>query len=81
MARGTPLPQIGDRYDGRQMGQFVRVLQDRLAVIEQPATVGWTTANYTPTRTLNAGTATTADVANVLCTLIEDLKAAGRLGA
>lgn len=38
---------------------------------------GYTVKNYTPTRTLNAGTATLADVANVLATILADLKAQG----
>lgn len=33
--------------------------------------------NYTETRSLNAGTATATDVANVLCTLIRDLQNGG----
>lgn len=38
---------------------------------------GYIVTNYTETRTLNAASATTADIANVLCTLIADLKARG----
>ncbi|MFT3987177.1 hypothetical protein [Aestuariivirga sp.] len=38
---------------------------------------GYAVTNYTETRTLDAGSATTADIANVLCTLITDLKARG----
>jgi len=37
----------------------------------------YTVTNYTATRTLDAATATTTDIANVLCTLIADLKARG----
>ena len=37
----------------------------------------FTVSNYTETRTLNAGTAATADIANFLCTLVSDLKAGG----
>lgn len=40
----------------------------------------FTASNYTATRTLNAGTATAADVANVLCTLIDDIKRRGSKG-
>lgn len=39
----------------------------------------YTTQNVTPTRTIDASTAATADVAKVLGTLIDDLKAAGIL--
>ena len=37
----------------------------------------YTVENFTETRTLNAGTATVEDVANVLCTLLYDLKQRG----
>lgn len=37
----------------------------------------FTVSNHTEKRTLNAATATTADIANVLCTLIEDLQNRG----
>lgn len=37
----------------------------------------FTVTNYTATRTLNAGTATATDIANVLCTLINDLQKRG----
>lgn len=36
-------------------------------------------SNFTPTRSLNAGTATTTDIANLLCTLIDDIQKRGRL--
>lgn len=34
-------------------------------------------SNYTATRTLDAGTATATDVANVICTFLDDLKNRG----
>lgn len=37
----------------------------------------FTVSNYTETRTLDAGTATAADIANVLATFIGDLKKRG----
>ena len=40
----------------------------------------FTVSNYTVTRTLNGGTATATDVANVLCTLIDDIKRRGSKG-
>lgn len=39
-----------------------------------PTSFSYTVSGFTPTRTLNAGTATLADVANTLATLINDLK-------
>lgn len=37
----------------------------------------FTVTGHTPTRTLNAGTATLTDIANVLCTFIQDLQNRG----
>lgn len=37
----------------------------------------YTLSNFTETRTLNAATATTADLANVLCTLLFDMQKRG----
>ncbi len=37
----------------------------------------FTISGHTPTRTLDASTATATDVADVLCTLIEDLQKRG----
>lgn len=50
-----------------------------LAAQEDVATMvrDFTVSNYTATRTLDAGTATLADVANTLCTLIRDMQNRG----
>ena len=64
---------------GRWGADMVRELELLVATLEQPASVGWATSNVTTTRTLNVSTATLADVANVLATLIEDLKTRGDL--
>lgn len=40
---------------------------------------GYTTSNVTTDRTIDADSTTTAEVADVLCTLIEDLKGIGIL--
>lgn len=44
-----------------------------------PASIasGFTISNYTETRTLNAATATATEIANVLATLILDLRRGG----
>lgn len=47
--------------------------QDDIPVIVK----SFVTTNYTATRTLDASTATAADVAKVLCTLINDLQKRG----
>lgn len=63
---------------------FVRWVKDCLAEIERASNEvteavadDYTISNYTETRTLNAGTATATDVANVLCTFILDLQKRG----
>jgi len=43
------------------------------------ATTGFAPTNFTQTKSLNAGTASTAAVANVLCTVIESLRNKGIL--
>ena len=43
------------------------------------ANVGFSVSNFTEDKSLNAGTATTADVANVLATVIEALRNKGLL--
>lgn len=40
----------------------------------------YTITNYTPTRSLDASTATLANVADFLCTLVEDLQSLNLLG-
>lgn len=37
-------------------------------------------SDYTPTRTLDASTATVSDVADFICTLVDDLRGIGLLG-
>lgn len=47
---------------------------------EGPQPGPYTVSNYTPSRTLDASTATLGEVADFLCTLIDDLKTLGVLG-
>jgi len=54
-------------------------LEQYLLEITQPAGTGFSTTNVTTTKTLDASTATLADVANILGTLIETLKTKGLL--
>lgn len=55
------------------LAEVERASQEDLAAIAKDFTV----SNFTATRTLNAGTATTTDIANVLCTFIKDLQSRG----
>lgn len=73
-------PQAPAEYDPRWAAQLVAELEAFQAQQNKPTQQGYTTSNVTTTRTIDADTATTAEIADVLCTLIEDLKAVGRLG-
>lgn len=55
------------------MAEIERASYDDIAAVAND----FTTSNVTETRTLDASTATASDVANVLCTFIEDLKKRG----
>ena len=73
-------PEASEEYDRYMLAQLLQALRLRdRATPNSPASAGWITSNVTPTRSLNVSTATTADIANVLATLIEDFKATGHL--
>lgn len=67
---------------GRSMGDGKAWLQAAMDEIERASheerfvqiADAYTVSNFTPTRTLDAGTATAADIADFLATLITDLK-------
>lgn len=60
--------------------QLVVALERHIAGIDLPASTGWTTANVSQSRTLDPTAATLPQVAQVLATLISDLRKRGRLG-
>jgi len=73
------LPDIPDQYDSKSFRRFVQDIEKRLTSLG--AAVGvYSVTNYVETRTLDAGAATTTDVANFVATLVADLQAAGKLG-
>lgn len=72
-------PRPRDEYDYRWAADLVRALEDLQAQTTKPAQVGYSTSNVTATRTIDADTITLAELADVVGTLIDDLKAAGRL--
>jgi len=60
--------------------ELVRFLEQDAQEDSQPINAQtYVVSNYTPTRTLDASTATVSDVADVLCTLIADFIEAGTL--
>lgn len=75
-------------YLGRPASQDAKLVKDWIdrcfAEIElasqedlSQAAADFTITNYTETRTLDAGSATLADVRNFVCTLVLDLKNSG----
>lgn len=81
---GQPIGSIPSGSEGDDLvaaiNTLVQSIELRFLVIEETITdQQYTTTNVTPDRSLDADTALLAEVADVLGTLIEDLKTAGRL--
>jgi len=76
----TSLPAAPFEWSQGWGRQLVDDLEVELIDLSQPIQIGYTTTNVTTVRALDADATTLAEVADVLCTLIEDLKAKGRLG-
>lgn len=74
------LPQAPLTYDHGDMVAILQVIEQRLADVERILAEGYAITNGTTQRTLDVATATLPDVAQVLGTLVADLKIAGRLG-
>ena len=67
-------------YDYNQMMMILTRIDQRLQNLERAfARDVYAATPVADTRTIDAATATVADVANVLATLIKDLKVVGRL--
>lgn len=77
MARSADVPE---KYDPRQFRALVSDIEKQMADGTKAIGIGYSASNFTEARTIDAGAATLSDVANVLATLINDLKKAGRLG-
>jgi len=76
-----PRPTADMRYWGDVL---IDELENEIERINQAANTGdpdvsFSVSNFTEDKSLNAGTATTADVANVLATVIEALRNKGLL--
>ena len=76
-----PRPTMDMQYWGDVL---VDELENEIERINQAANTGdpdvsFSVSNFTEDKSLNAGTATTADVANVLATVIEALRNKGLL--
>jgi hypothetical protein len=60
--------------------ELTRVLEQYMQGVAQTYGTGYATSNVTATRTLDADSVTLDELADVVGTLIGDLKMAGRLG-
>ena len=70
-------PPVDDRRFRQWLLQNLREIQEASETDAAEVARDFTVSNFTATRTLNAGTATTGDIANVLCTFIEDMQKRG----
>lgn len=76
MARTTDVPR---EYDPQTMRRIVADLESRVDTVGK-AVGAYTVSNFTRVTSLDMGTATATDIGNFLCTLVQDLQKAGRLG-
>jgi len=74
-----PLGRPPKEYDQQFMIGILDRLEQIHILLAQPAQTGYSMSNVTVTRVLDADSTSTAEVADVLGTLIDDLKAAGKL--
>ena len=75
----TPLGTAPETYDPIFFQGLLEQLEQVHLLLAQPAQTGYAMTNVTVTRALDANFTSTAELADVLGTLIDDFKAAGRL--
>ncbi len=78
--RPRPLGQAPAEYDQQWMNSILDRLDLSFELLARIIQSGYTTSNVTTTRTIDADATSTAEIADVLCTLIEDMKSRGVLG-
>lgn len=74
-----PLGTAPEEYDRVWMQQMLVRLEQILILLGQPAETGYIMTNVTTDRVLDADSTTTAELADVVGTLVDDLKAKGIL--
>ena len=67
-------PSPTAQYDQRMMAELIRALEESDQTSLRQVLSGFRVSNYTETRTLNPSTATTADVANFIATIVADVQ-------
>lgn len=70
--RGASAQVIADNLNA-----VISLLESNAQVNDRPLPNPYALSNITPTRTLNASTATAADVANFVGTLVQDMASRG----
>jgi|6_EtaG_2_1085325.scaffolds.fasta_scaffold02958_6 hypothetical protein len=68
---------VPQEYDPIWFQTFIDRLEQIHILLAQPAGIGYAMSNVTPDRVLDVDSTTLAEVADVLGTLIDDLKDAG----
>ena len=71
------LPSAPVEYNQQWANQLVDQLERIHRLLNRAISTGWTLTNVTATRTLDADSTTLAEVADVLGTLIDDMKERG----
>lgn len=74
-----PLGQAPQEYSKAWADGILDRLDRIHLTLSRAINTGWTTSNVTATRALDANSTSTAEIADVLCTLIEDMKSRGIL--
>ena len=75
----APLPTAPEAYDQEAMMIILEQIQDSLVLLAQAVQTGYSVSNVTTTRTFDANATSVAELADVLGTLIVDMKSKGTL--
>ena len=75
-----PLPQPPDNYDVEYMAQLIDRLEQIHQLLSRAIGTGWQVTNVTTDTVFDADSTTTAELADVLGTLITQMKDRGILG-
>lgn len=79
--RSGRLPSPPFKYNQRWANQFVNQVEQNISATNLPASSSrYTVTNVTADRTLDADSTSTAELADVLGTLIQDLRDRGAIG-
>ena len=80
MGQRARLGTVPEKYDQRTFGNILEKVENRLNRLENPVRSYEVTGLGADVRSIDVSTATLADVADFVATLVMDLQAAGKLG-